>query len=247
MKTLPKNNPMKLSKKPTVFTALSCIGIIGTAVSTFIATRKAEKILNDEELSKSEKVKKSWPYFIVPTIVGAGGMAFSIASNVSNQNHIKDLISYAGVLGSTLTGYRREVINRYGEEVDEEIFNSVRQDAEFHQWDLDTPDKLIRWHDWATDTWFEKYEREVADAEYHLNRNYVYSGSQSVNHWAGMLGIEEQPIWDNYGWETSSGIWWIDFEHIKMKDEHGEYYEIAPTFQPDELTEDEYFMNKPES
>ena len=32
-----------------------------------------------------------------------------------------------------------------------------------------------------------------------------------------------------------------------MKDERGEYYEIAPVFAPDEFSEDEWFMNKPES
>jgi len=245
MKKLPMNNPMKPNHKSTIFTTLSCVGIIGTAVTTFIATRKSKKILDDKELSKSEKVKKSFPYFIVPGIVGLGSMAFSISSNISNKHQIKELVSYAGMLGSTLTGYRKEVIDRYGEEVDEEIFNTIRQDSDFHQWNVDTPDKMVRWHDWTTDTWFEKYEREVADAEYHLNRNFSYAGSQSVNQWANMLGVEEQPIWENVGWETTSGIWWVDFEHIKMKDEHGEYYEIAPTFAPDELT-DEWPMNKPE-
>lgn len=248
MKTLPKNNPMKTNHKSTIFTALSCVGIIGTAVTTFVATRKSKKILDDEDLSKSEKAKKALPYFIVPGIVGLGSMAFSISSNISNKHQIKELVSYAGMLGTALTDYRKEVINRYGEEVDEEIFQTIRQDADFHNWDLDTPDKIIRWHDWVTDTMFEKYEREVADAEYHLNRNYVMGGAAAVNHWANMLGVGMQPIWDNYGWCMDDGIYWIDFEHVKRKDEHGIYYEIVPVFEPVELSDDYtfWYMNEPE-
>lgn len=242
MKKLPKNNPMTTKNKSGLFALISCIGVVATGVTTFIATRKSEKILNDDKLTKREKFKKAAPYFIGPTLIGLVSIGCGATAQIKNIKTNKELAAYAGSLGSILTGYRKGVIERYGEEIDEEIFYSVRGELgspEFHKWNVDTPDKIVRWHDWATDTWFEKYEREILDAELHFNRNYVLGASAGVVQWADMLGVTPNNICANYGWSTCSGIYFIDFDHIKMEDEKGVYYEIVPVLPPEEL-EDEW-------
>lgn len=235
MKTLPRKMNIKKPNKSTLLSILGCIGVVGTGVTTFLATRKSEEILNDDSLTNKDKAIKVAPKFAAPIGVGVGTIVCIASANILNKKQIKSLIGSYTLLQSSFQEYRKKVIEIHGEDADREIFESVRQNSEFHQLNLDSPDKKIRFHDYVTDTFFEKYEREVADAEYHINRNFVLNGSQTVNDWGEMLGVDWTPCSDNIGWSMECGYYWIDFEHVLIEDENGIYYEIIPIFAPDEL------------
>ena len=84
---------------------------------------------------------------------------------------------------------------------------------------------------------------QVLQAEYHLNRNFILMGSQTVNDFYEFLGLEPIPYGDDYSWDIESGLQWIDFDQMdeKFTDDGVPYYEIKMVFYPERL--DEYFIN----
>lgn len=48
-----------------------------------------------------------------------------------------------------------------------------------------------------------------------MNRDFVIGGYRSVNDFYEFLGIEPISGGDEIGWNISSGLVWIDFDHYK--------------------------------
>lgn len=82
---------------------------------------------------------------------------------------------------------------------------------------------------------FVRYEREIMDAEYHLNRNFVMRGYASLNEFYEFLGLPQTLYGDSVGWSITDGEMWIDFEHALIsRDDGGEpIYMINTIIPPD--------------
>ena len=73
-----------------------------------------------------------------------------------------------------------------------------------------------------------------AQAEYHLNRNFVMSGHLPVNDFYEMLGLSAIDGGEYVGWNCDDGLYWIDFNHRKtVLDDGLEVYVIEMVWTPD--------------
>ena len=75
-------------------------------------------------------------------------------------------------------------------------------------------------------------EKEVMDAEYHINRNFALRGETNLNEFYEFLGLDPTDAGCEIGWDIYSDEYafeklWIDFEHHLVVTEDGtEYYRI---------------------
>lgn len=228
------------NKTSNFMTLATIVGMIATSVLCIEATPKAIKIISEAEkdkketLSLPEKIIAAAPVYIPAACIGFGTIACVVSMNMINFNAQTNLAGMYILSEQTFKKYRSKLIELKGKDVDEEICGAViRESCDFHPIHFDTPDEELVWTEPYTGRKFEAYERDIMDAEYHINRNYALKGFITVNeylYFMGFDGVGDEG--DTKGWETGSGIYWIDFEHKikgKGKHRHGELnYVFAP-------------------
>ena len=81
---------------------------------------------------------------------------------------------------------------------------------------------------------FESTIEKVIQAEYHLNRNFMFAGVIPLNDFYEFLGLEKTELGDAVGWSSCNGdIYWIDFNHHRLTLDDGmEIYVIDMVFEP---------------
>ncbi len=225
---------------PTALSILGAIGVVATVVTAIKATPKALDILEKkkketgEDLKPVEVVKATWTCYIPTMILGAGTILCIAGSNFLNK---KAQLNLAGAyaLGDMLC---KQNLSRHMAYVPSEDAPAqiVRENAEVCSSGIDFPDEKVLWYFEPTGETFERYERELMNAEYHLNRNLIQRGYASVNEFREFLGLDWIPKGDEIGWSITEGYYWADFEHrIIEKDDGGQpMYEVVPIFYPNE-------------
>lgn len=232
-----------LSKQsPALLTGIAVVGLVYSVVSAVKATPKALDLIQDEERAKErpltvvETIKTAGPVYI-PTIAAVTATIICMSGvNVLNRRHQAMLTSGYAVVTHNFQEYRNKVVELLGEEVDEDIANAVMErNGQYHAYHLDTPDKKVRFYEPYSKTYITRYEREIMDAEYHLNRNYVLRGYTCLNEFLDFLDIPNTDLGEKLGWTTAwgDGYFWVDFSHILKRDKYGDYYEIDYGFGPD--------------
>lgn len=233
MKTI-KIKPNKYTKfiKNNSGTLLSIAGCIGTVASTVLAIKTGMKI-KENDMDVKEGIKSCVPV----VLTCAGSIACVVAGDALNRKQKSELLATCALAGSSYSAYRKEVIKRYGEEVDKEIIDTVAECENYHFMAPDIPDKVCHWVLDLCDVRIPKYEfdaceRDVIHAEYHINRNYILSGSRSVSDILPFFGIKETGDinLNKFGWIIDdSEIYFIDFVHRKLDDNT---IEITPIWSP---------------
>ena len=230
---------------PTILSLIAVGGVVGTSVSVGKATNKATKKLERVRKSKGEKLNDleiiavAAPIFIPSILIGGSTIACILGANVLNQRRQAALVSAYALADTTFKEYREKLIELHGKEMDEEIRGEIaRNHYDYHVLGIEHPDQKVTWYEPYSDRFFEMYERELIDAEYHLNRNFILGGSRSLNDLYDMLGLPTTEKGDELGWCVCDGYMWIDFEHVLQKDYDGkEYYILQSIFPP--MTEEE--------
>lgn len=230
---------------PTILSFMAVAGVIGTSISVGKATHYASKKLDKVRKAKGEKlndieiVAVVAPIFIPSLLIGGSTIACIFGANVLNQRRQAALVSAYALADSTFKEYREKLIELHGKEIDEEIRSEIaRIHYDYHVLGIEYPDQKVLWYEPYSDRFFEMYEREVIDAEYHMNRNFIIGGSRSLNDLYEMLGLSSTEKGDEIGWCVCDGYMWIDFEHILQKKPDGtEYYILQSIFPP--MTEGE--------
>lgn len=236
------------SNDATVLTFLGAFGLVATAVLTAKETPKALQLLeeaekeNEQPLTITEKVIVATPTYLPAIAVGASSILCIFGANILNKRTQASLMSAYTMADNLYRDYRNKNIELYGEENDKAIMEEIcRYNSSYHQiGGVTTPDAKVRWCEPISGRFFEAYEREIMDAEYHFNRNYTLRGAACVNELFEFLGLPECHDGDTIGWDMSSGICWVDFIHTLAKDSQGEYYIIDTEYSPDEI--DEYYL-----
>ncbi len=240
---------------PTILTVLGTVGVIATGIFAAKETPKAMRKLKKEELRKGEpltvkeKIVVATPVYIPTGVIAASTIACIIGSNVINHQRQAQLMAAYTMVRETLAQYRGEVVKRYGEDVDKEIMSDVvRKYCNYHQIGATTPDKIFHFYEPISDQYFDMYERELMDAEYHINRNYVLRGYVTFNEWLEFLGLPALQNGDDIGWGIDSGVCWIDMTHGKIKDKkNGEpVYMLDYLYGPDEDALEEWRVSSSE-
>ena len=220
----------------TALTVLTSIGVVATGYLTVRATLKANDVLKDEELSKGDKFKKAAPHYILPCVVGAVTIGTAFGANTLNKKQQAALMSSYVMLNEFHKAYRQKNIEINGEEADEKVCDALaRTNCNYHSTDMATcPDYKRTFVDHISGDEIVGYERDIIDAEYHLNKNYMLGGAVSVTEWREFLGLPYKKEYDDQGWEMSSGVYFVEFEHQFLKDGRVLVY---PIFYPDKFEE----------
>lgn len=230
---------------PLILSCIAAVGVVGTAVAAAKATVKAAKLIEsaadeNKKLTKAEAVRIAVPVYLPTAAIGFGTIFCIFGANVISRKKQASLISAYGLLNSHYKEYREKLIEQYGKETDNEIRNAIaREYCDCHQIGLDVPDGKFIFYDEISGETIICYEREIMDAEYHLNRNFTMRGYAFLNEFYEFLGLPMTEYGGTVGWSMSSGIMWIDFEHrLINKDDGGTpCYSIDMIFCPEVLEE----------
>lgn len=238
------------SHKSLFLTLAASTGVVLTGIFAGTGTIKANEIVKKEEkkaeienveLTKADVFLLTWKCYIPAVASGVGSIACIFGLNVLNKKQQEQLISAYALLNNTYHQYRKQVIERYGEEVDDEIRNSVGYSvigeyAEICKTDCNYPDEKAIFYDSISGNSVTKYEREIMAAEYHLNRNFILAGEVCLNDFYEFLGLPLTDEGKDIGWSLCDGYCWIDFEHrLLSRDDGGmPVYSIDTIFAPHE-------------
>lgn len=216
----------KMPKKSTILCGLGIIGVVGTGVATYIATRKSEKILNDDSLTKKEKLLKLAPKFSIPIGIGGATITCIIGNNIYNRKQVKSLAAAYVSLGELFNAYRNEVLKEEnGEELDKKYYTTAFSQTalEFKGVDIDeeTMQKEITVIEGFSGEAFDITPMDLALALYEANKLYVEYADLSYNQYRELLGLDWKPENDSVGWDMNSGVTWLDY--TLEDDERGNY------------------------
>ncbi len=233
-------------KKSIILCCFATFGVVGTAVMTAKAALKAEKILKkpeNEGLCKKELFLKAAPVYIPAIMLGLGTICCIFGVHTLNKKRQASLIGAYSLINNSYQEYRRKLTELYGKDVDIEIRNAMaREHCNFHQIGFDKPDEKALFYDEISGESVFCYEREIMDAEYHLNRNFALRGYAFLNEFYEFLGLPPTEYGGIAGWAVISGMGWIDFEHRMIDNDDGgaACYSIDMIFYPEVLEEWEY-------
>lgn len=213
-----------LKKNSAIILAIAGVLGVGAAVyATAKAVPKAEKSIKEAEEKKGapldghEAFKAIAPSCILPASITLATVTCIIGSAVISRKNEKSLIAAYGLIDNSFRRYRGKLIELHGEEIDKEVRDAVaREYCDFHKLNLDCPDGKYIWVDDLSGQTIEAYEREIMDAEYHLNRNFVMRGYSTLNEFYSMVGMEPTEAGERIGWSMCDGYSWIDFEHRRL-------------------------------
>lgn len=242
------------SHKSLFLTLAASTGVVLTGIFAGTGTIKANKIIKSEEkkaeignveLTKIDIFLLTWKCYIPAVASGVGSIACIFGLNVLNKKQQEQLISAYALLNNTYHEYRKQVIERYGEDVDDEIrenigYGAINEYANICRIDCSYPDEKAIFYDPISGNSVIKYEREVMAAEYHLNRNFIILGCVDLNMLYEFLGLPQTEEGKELGWSLCDGYCWIDFEHpLISKDDGGmPVYSIDAVFSPHDEYDD---------
>ena len=222
--------------KNNAHTILTVVGCVSTIITTGLAIKagmNVADICEEDEPKKKDIVKAC-----VPAAVGCGvTISAIIGADIMHRRQTNDLLAMCALIGSSYSGYRQEAVRRYGAEVDHEITDCVAKSPEVCCMCPDIPDKKCHWIiDMLMDDLpkyeLDAYERDIINAEKHLNRNYILRSEQSFGDFLDFLGFNVDNFGNEniFGWAINdSEIYYIDFIHTKI-DENT--FKLTPVWAP---------------
>lgn len=234
-----KMNTRKLKKfSPTVLSCAGAVGVVGTSVLAVKATPKAlRKIRADsrnahndpDAYTKLEAFQSAWIYYIPSVVMGAATMICIFGANILNKHHQAAITSAYALLNDAYQDYKDKLKELYGEDAHRKIMEAIAVEKADDMYiastgllggssldfDEHNPEDNRLFYDSFSKRYFESSINRVIQAEYYLNRDFVIGGYRSVNDFYEFLGIEPISGGDEIGWNISSGLVWIDFDHYK--------------------------------
>lgn len=238
---------------------LSVIGVVGVGITAVLAAKavpKAEKLVKEakdekkEPLTKVETIVAACSAYIPAIIAGVSTAACILGSSVLSRKQQASLVSTYALLNTSYNDYKRKLKELYGENAHNEIINAIAvekcRDVHINSCDiifgysnLDfgescEPEIKRTFYDSFSQRYFESTTPKVVEAEYHLNRNFMFGGTITVNEFYEFLGLDGIENGDEIGWSCTNGdIYWIDFNHSKATLDDGmEIFVIDMVFNP---------------
>lgn len=242
--------------------ALSCIASIGVIVTAFAAvkvTPKAVDLIHADSrkkhdgdpyaYSKKEAIVSAWKCYIPAVAIGASTIACIIGANALNKRQQAALTGAYALVRRSYNEYKDKLKELYGEDAHNAIVDSIVKEkckdisitstGGWYNSTLDfgdgmEPEITRTFYDAFSQRYFESTIEKVIQAEYHLNRNFMFAGTIPLNDFYEFLGLEKTEFGDTVGWSSVNGdIYWIDFNHHRLTLDDGmEIYAIEMVFEP---------------
>lgn len=244
--------------------ALSCIASVGVVVTAVVAVKATPKAVlkihadsrknhdgDPYAYTKKEAVVSAWKCYIPAVAIGASTIACIMGANALNRRQQAALTSAYALVQNSYKEYKDKLKELYGEETHNAIVDSIMSEkckdisisatGGWYDSSLDfgvdnsmEPEIVRTFYDSFSQRYFETTIEKVIQAEYHLNRNFMFAGVIPLNDFYEFLGLEKTDFGDTVGWSNCNGdIYWIDFNHRKtILDDGMEVYIIDMVFEP---------------
>ena len=255
------NRSMMLIKKysPVGLSCIASVGVVITAIVAVKATPKAVMLIHaDSErrhdgdphaYTKTEAIAVAWKCYIPAVAIGASTIACIMGANALNRRQQAALTSAYALVRGSYKEYKDKLRELYGEEAHNAIVDSIAKEkckdisisanGGWYDSSLDfgegmEPEVSRTFYDSFSQRYFESTIEKVIQAEYHLNRNFMFAGVIPLNDFYEFLGLEKTELGDAVGWSSCNGdIYWIDFNHHRLTLDDGmEIYVIDMVFEP---------------
>ena len=203
-----------VEKSPEIFTGLSIVGVVNTAVLAVKATPKAMDRLDEayskkgDKLTKPEVVKAAYKCYIPTAISGAVTIGFVLAANKAHLKKEAGLAAALSWFNDRYKDYKDEVAAKFGEETDREIESSI---AQKQMVDNPPPGYLKKYaaddgkflcYEPITDQYFMCTKSELIWAELTANKMFQFQSEVTVNQILKLFPgcVTTKPIGNKYGW-----------------------------------------------
>lgn len=245
---------------PVALSCVASVGVVVTAVAAVKATPKAVMLIQADSrkkhdgdpyaATKKEAVVAAWKCYIPAVAIGASTIACIMGANALNRHQQAALTSAYALVQNSYKEYKDKLKELYGEEAHNAIMDSIVKEK-CKDISIYTPGCLVSsssldfgegmepeitrtFYDAFSQRYFESTIEKVIQAEYHLNRNFMFAGVIPLNDFYEFLGLEKTEFGDTVGWSSVNGdIYWIDFNHHRLTLDDGmEIYVIEMVFEP---------------
>lgn len=244
---------------PVALSCVASVGVVVTAVVAVKATPKAVMLIQADSrknhdgdpyaATKKEAVVAAWKCYIPAVAIGASTIACIMGANALNRHQQAALTSAYALVQNSYKEYKDKLKELYGEEAHNAIMDSIDKEkckdisitstGGWYNSTLDfgegmEPEITRTFYDAFSQRYFESTIEKVIQAEYHLNRNFMFAGTIPLNDFYEFLGLEKTELGDTVGWSSVNGdIYWIDFNHHRLTLDDGmEIYVIEMVFEP---------------
>ena len=221
-----------------LLTCVSVVGVVATTVLAVKATPKAMELLEeaqedtDEELRTVDKVRIVAPEYLPALVTGSLTVVCIFGVHIFDKKQQASLMSAYGLIDRGFKNYRGKIKEIFGIETDKKIQDELSKDRYEEKKPEQAAEGKLLWYEPYRDEFFELSEKEVIDAEYHVNRSFSLRGETNLNEFYEFLGLEPTDTGYEIGWEVNADAYpyentWIDFEHhLVVTDDGDEYYRI---------------------
>jgi hypothetical protein len=212
----------------TVLTATGVVGTVATAVLSFRAGMKSERIINDNrftvtveeetELSTMDKVKLVGGHVVPPVATGAGTITAIIMADRISAKRAAALAAAYGVAQGQLDEYKAKVLEKLGVQKSEKLHADLAQDRMEKNQNANQVIIIgdnVLCYDMATDRYFQSSMEAIRTAENKANREILECGYYSATDFYDQLGLESTTWSDDVGWHQN---FQLEYSTIPAKD-----------------------------
>lgn len=244
---------------PFVLSCLASVGVVATTVMAVKATPRATELIAADSrekhdgdpyaYTKKEAVMAAWKCYIPAAAFGVSTIVCIMGANALNQRQWMAMASAYALAQQSYKEYTSKVKDIYGKEAHDTIKEAIVKEkcedvcisspgfmaATSLDFDGSASQDVVRtFYDSFSQRYFESTIAKVIEAEYHLNRNFMFAGVISLNEFYEFLGLKKTDFGETVGWSSVNGdIYWIDFNHHKVALDSGmEVFVIDMVFEP---------------
>lgn len=213
-----------------ILTGAAVLGVIGTTVLAVKGTPRAQRLIEDACVEKTERtieepssfhyehtrltpletVKATWQPYLPAVLVGAATIACIVGANAIGTRRQAALAAGAAVATQALREYREQVVETIGENKEEEIRAQIneRKVAE----NPPSPEVLVEQGDKVLcyDTFSSRYfystVEDIKAAQNAVNLTVINDMYAPQNDFYTELGLARVAMGDEYGWNTDTSM-----------------------------------------
>lgn len=229
---------LRRTDKQFILNFAAVMGVGLTMISTIRDTTKACKLI-DDDMTRIEKIKKTWKCYIPSSIVATSTILCIIYSDKVTMNEKIALLNTLSMVQGKYKDLRESVDNVCNVDTTEEIVKKTVKGKVPKDLYIERTGEKIFYEEY-TCKFFSSTIDKVLKAEYLFNKQLSIVGHASLNDFYKLLDIPKTEAGEILGWSVYDKCYasttsnpWVDFEHSKMEDDEGcEYYYLNYSNQP---------------
>lgn len=208
----------------TILTGVGVVGTIGTAYLTGRASFRAADVLAKENavintandnvldpvyLTKAQKVKLTWRFYVIPVATGVGTVGAIIFAHRIDAKRVVALTVASGISERALKEYREKVVERLGDRQDTKLRDEIAQDRVTKLGGgevIITSDNKVLCMDMLTGRFFESSMEDLKRAENKINHVINNQMGASLSEFYDELGLAPTPYTETVGWNPDKMI-----------------------------------------